>query len=404
MKSILLLAPLLCLACAREDTAALHRRPISPAATSGWARLPLDAEAQRNLKGAWISDAEGRSVPFLEAREGLWESRALTLENLMLGRDAQGRPTAEFTLHLPEGWQIGEREALRLDLDLEGPAPWVVALQAERQREGGAFIAYDVPTGDHLYNLSPSGSRTTCTLPWDGQRYRLTLAPTQGEAPRIRGLKVRAETRPEALEAETALDATLEAVPGQSGTWSIRLPDEERVVGLDLLLAPPAAPLRPEVRVGESPDAEDRGWPGTDLVWNLPALNTRSTRIALLPALTKRLTLRLPQGAQPQSVRVLVRRQTLIFPVEAGRSHALHLGGEARTAPGNLGSLPSLRTLVAAAPLSLGPREPDPQGLPRRIGADQRARPWMPWIAGLAVLGMALAAWKLLPGKARPDA
>lgn len=400
MKSFILLAPLLCLACAREDTAALHRRPISPAPARGWARLSLDAEAQRNLKGAWISDAQGRSVPFLEAREGLWEPRALALENLMLGRDAHGRPTAEFTLRLPEGWQVGEREVLKLDLDLEGPVPWVAALQAERQREGGAFIAYDFPAAVHLYNLSPSGTRTTCTLPWDGQRYRLTLAPTQGEAPRIRGLKVLAETRPEALEAETAMEASLDAVPGQPGTWSIRLPEDERVVGLDLLLAPPAAPMRPEVRLGEGPEAEDRSWSGTDLVWNLPALASRATRIALLPTLTRRLALRLPPGAQPQSVRVLVRRQTLIFPVEAGPGHALHLGGEARLAPGNLGSLPSLRTLAATAPLALGPREPDPQGLPRRIGADQRARPWMPWIAALAALAMAVAVWKLLPGKA----
>jgi hypothetical protein len=76
----------------------------------------------------------------------------------------------------------------------------------------------------------------------------------------------------------------------------------------------------------------------------------------------------------------------------------LHLGGASKPAPGNLGALPSLRTLASAAPLTLGPSEPDPQGIPHRIGADERARPWMPWVAGIAVLALAAVAWKLLKG------
>ena len=103
MKPVLLLAPLLCLACAREDTTAPHRRPIAPAAASGWARLPLDAEAQRALKGAWIGDAEGRSVPFLEAREGLWEARSLALDNLMLGVEEEREGDATANDHLGLG-------------------------------------------------------------------------------------------------------------------------------------------------------------------------------------------------------------------------------------------------------------------------------------------------------------
>ncbi|WP_257306916.1 hypothetical protein [Geothrix campi] len=397
MKPALLLTSILCLACAREDTAALHRRPIPPAATSGWARLPLDADAQRQLKGAWIGDAAGRSIPFLEAREGLWESRTLPLEHLLTGRDAEGRPTVEFSLKLPEGWQVGERETLKLDFDLEGRAPWVAQVKAERQRDGGDFIAYDPTSPAHLYDLASSGTRRTLVLPWDGHRYRLTLAASQGEAPRIRGLSVRAETRPEALETELALDGTLTPEPGQPRTWRLTLPDTERVVGLDLVLAPPAAPLAPEIRLGEGPAAE-RPWACSDLVWNLPALRTRSTRIALMPALVKTITVSLPEGATPQSLRVLVRRQTLILPEEAGQAYALHLGGEAKPAPGNLGALPSLRALASTAPLVLGPREPDPQGLPRRIGADERARPWMPWVAGIAVLMLAAVAWRLLKG------
>lgn len=389
---------LLGLACTREDTAALRRRPIPPAAASGWARLPLDAEAQRQLKDAWIGDAAGRSVPFLEAREGLWEARTLPLDHLLTGRDAEGRPTAEFSLRIPEGWQVGERETLRLDLDLDGRAPWVAQVKAERQREGGAFVAFDPAVPLHLYDLSPAGSRHTLDLPWDGQRYRITLLASQGEAPRIRGLSARAETRPEALEAELALEGVLASEPGRPRTWRLTLPDTERIVGLDLVLAPPAAPLRPEIHLGEGVEA-DRFWTCGDLVWNLPALGTRASRLALAPVLAKTLTLSLPEGATPERVRVLVRRQTLIVPVEAGQAYALHLGGQARSAPGNLGALPTARALASAAPLALGPAEPDPQGLPRRIGADERARPWMPWVAGLAVLALAAVAWRLLKGQ-----
>lgn len=385
---------ILCLACAREDRASLHRRPISPAPISGWACLALDASAQRQKRGAWIGDAAGHSIPFIEAREGLWESRSLPLENLLTGRDAEGRPTVEFSLKLPEGWQVGERESLKLDLDLEGRAPWVALVKAERQREGGGFIAYDPGSPLHLYDLSPSGSRRGLELPWDGQRYRLTLLASQGEAPRIRGLSARAEARPEALEAELALDGTFAPEPGRPRTWRLTLPDTERIVGLDLVLTPPSAPLRPELRLGETTD-EDRGWSCSDLVWNLPALNTKSSRIALAPVQARTLTITLPEGASPQGARILVRRQTLIFPAEAGQAYALHLGGEARQAPGSLGALPSIRALASRAPLSLGAPEPDDQGLPRREGADQRARPWMPWIAGLALLVLGAAAWRL---------
>jgi len=398
-----LVLTLLGLACAREDAATLRRRPIPASPASGWARLPLDAEAQRQLDGVWIGDGAGRSVPFLQAREGLWEARTLPLEHLLTGRDAEGRPTAEFSLRLPEGWQVGERETLRLDLDLDGRAPWVAQVKAERRQEGGDFIVCDPGSPLHLYDLSPAGSRHTLDLPWDGQRYRLTLMTSQGEAPRIRGLSVRAESRPEALEAELAVEGTLAPEPGQPRTWRLTLPDTERIVGLDLVLAPPAAPLRPEIRLGEGTGA-DRGWACGDLVWNLPALGTRASRLALAPALAKTLTLSLPEGATPQQVRVLVRRQTLLVPVEAGQIYALHLGGQAKPAPGSLGALPSLRALASTTPLALGPAEPDPQGLPRRIGADERARPWMPWVAGLALLVLGYAAWRLLRSSGHPTA
>jgi hypothetical protein len=391
------------LACAREDRAPLNRRPISPAPTSGWARLPLDADAQRQLKGAWIGDAAGRSIPFLEAREGLWESRTLSLNNLLTGKDTDRRPTAEFSLTLPAGWQVGEREHLKVDLELEGRTPWVVQVKAERQREGGGFIAYDPASPLHLYDLSPSGSRRSLDLPWDGQRYRLTLLASQGEAPRIRSLSVHAETRPEALETELAMDGTLTPEPGKPRTWRITVLASQRVVGLDLQLTPPAAPLRPELRIGEGTD-EDHGLPCSDLVWNLPALNTKATRIAFMPVQAKTLTLTLPEGATPQRVRLLVRRQTLIFPAEADQAYRLHLGGEAKPAPGSLGALPSIRSLASHAPLTLGPAEPDDQGLPHLESADQRAKPWMAGVAGLALLVLGTVAWRLSRQTEHPPA
>jgi len=385
---------LLSLACAREDRSTLQRRPIPPAPASGWAKLPLDAQAQRQRAGAWIGDAAGRSIPFLEAREGLWESRSLTLEHLLAGKDAEARPTVEFSLKLPEGWQVGERESLKLELDLEGAAPWVVQVKAERQREGGAFIAYEPTSPMHLYDLSPSGSRRSLDLPWDGQRYRLTLLSSQGAAPRIRSLSARAETRPEALEAELALDSTLSPEPGKPRTWRLSLPESDRIVGLDLLLAPPAAPLRPDIRLSEGLE-DTRDCYCSDLVWNLPALNTKATRIALAPIQAKSLTLTLPEGATPERVHILVRRQTLIFPAEAGQAYALHLGGEAKPAPGSLGALPSIRTLASRKPLTLSAAEPDAQGIARRETTDQRARPWMPWVAGLALLILGWVALRL---------
>jgi hypothetical protein len=381
-------------ACAREDRTSLLQRPIAPAPISGWARLPLDAEAQRQAKDLWIGDAGGQSLPFLEAREGLWEARTLAVEGLLTGRDTEGRPTLEFSLKLPEGWQVGERERLELDLDLDGRAPWVAQVLAERRRDGGGFIAYEPTAPLHLYDLAPSGSRRSLDLPWDGERYRLTLLASQGEAPRLRGLTVRAQTRPEALETELAMDGTLAVEPGKPHTWRLTLPDSQRMVGLDLVLVPPVAPVRPEIRISEGTEA-DQNWTCRDLVWNLPALNTKSSRIAFAPVQARSLVFSLPAGAMPQRTRVLVRRQTLIFPAEAGQAYALHLGGASKPAPGSLAALPALRALRGTAPLRLGAARPDEQGLPRRARADQRARPWMPWIAGMALLLLGGATWRL---------
>jgi hypothetical protein len=379
------------LACARQDASHLRRRNVAPPAASGWARVVLDAEAQRDEAGLWISDATGRSVPFLRIREGLWAPQPLEVQHLNLGMDDQGRPSADFEVKLPPSWQGGERARLRVDLDLQGEAPWVAAVAAARERQGGGFLAYDAAP-EHLYDLSPSGRQNSLHLPWDGDRYRLALRTEQGRVPRIAGLRVWAETPPEAVSPTVLQATTVVPVAGKAGFWRVSLAGPDRVAGLEVVLVPPAAPLRVEVLS----EAQDGASLGSAQLWNLPALDSRATRLDLPGTVTQSLLLRLTEGARPESVQARIRRETLAFPVEAGQGYALHLGGAARPAPGDLGALPSSRILLSAAPLPLGPATPDPDGLPRRVEAGTRARSWMPWVAGLAVLLLAAVAWRLL--------
>jgi len=68
-----------------------------------------------------------------------------------------------------------------------------------------------------------------------------------------------------------------------------------------------------------------------------------------------------------------------------------------KRAPGSLAALPdSSRAVYAQKPLSLGAEEADSQGLPRLIQGAERTRPWLVWVAGLAVLVLGFFAWKLL--------
>ncbi|HEX9082211.1 MAG TPA: hypothetical protein VF768_08025, partial [Holophagaceae bacterium] len=261
---------------------------------------------------------------------------------------------------------------------------------AARQRAGGEFLAYEAE--DHVYDLSPSGHRTSLRLPWDGDRYRLSLRPEQGRVPRILGLRAWAETPPVAISPHLQEDAALAPVAGRPGSWRVSLGAPDRITGLEVVLAPPAAPLRVEVC-----PAQGEGGPlASALLWNLPALGSRATRVDLPPTLAQDLLLRLPEGAQPVSVKVRLHREALLFPAEKGVAYCLHLGGEAKPAPGDLGALPSSRLLLAAEPLGLGPEHPDPDGLPRRVDAAARSRPWIPWVAGLAILGLGVVAWRLL--------
>lgn len=386
--------------CTTRPSESLTRKPVAPPPRSGWARLPLDREAQRAFPRLWLGNGEGRSVPFLVAHDELWSRRDLPVGRQLLGKDGAGSPTAELQLGLPEGWQTRDREHVTFRLDLEGDGPWACRVRVERKLEGGDWSTLETPQPLHVYDL---GSRQTeLTVPWEAMRYRLTLEAIHGQAPRLKGLAAQAATRPEAVAEDVAETPRMTPVPGESQAWDLRLEGPDRIVGADITLAPPAAPLaarwstvappRPEV-----PRETETSLSTSGLLWNLPALEARSTRVALGPVTTDHLRLRLPAGAEPTSVRLLVRRDVLIFPAQAGERLWLHLGGKTKPAAGSLEALPqSSREVYGRQPLALGPSEPDPEGQEDPGRRPSPWKPWLPWIAGAAVLVMAGAALRLL--------
>lgn len=386
---------------APEDRARPKRAAVAPAPVSGWARVVLSREAQQGFPDLWIGGSDGASVPFLVERDGLWESRELRLSKLLVGRDASGHPTAEFTLDLPGAWQVREREHLHLQFDLEGAVPWVARVEVQRRLGEGPGIRLERDEPLHVFDLGEAGRRTDVVIPWDALRHRVTLVPLQGAAPRFKGLRARATTEP-SLRSEDALETphwTAEA----DGTWILALDGPDRIVGADVVLEPPVAPVSPRFSVStasvdrEPSEGSVRSLAVSGLLWNLPALGSSATRVDLEPITTDRLRLHLPEGARVASVKLRVRRDALLFPAEAGKSYFLHWGGRVKPAPGNLSALPdSSRALYQQAPLAVGPAEVDPQGLPRRLPHEDPLRRGLPWIAGAAVLILGAVALRLL--------
>lgn len=387
-----------------EDRASLKRAAVAPAPESGWARVVLSREAQQGFPDLWIGEPGGTSVPFLVERDGLWAPRDLRLSNLLLGRDASGRPTAEFTLALPETWQVRDREHLHLRFDLEGAAPWVARVEVQRRLGEGPGITLERDEPLHVFDLGEAGRRSEVVIPWDALHHRITLVALQGAAPRFKGLTARAATEP-SLRAEDALE-TPRLTAEADGSWTLALEGPDRIVGAEVALKPPVAPVSPRFSVPPppvpqgQPEGYARPVSASGLLWNLPALDSASTRISLEPITTDRLRLCLPEGAQVATVKLRVRRDALLFPAEAGKAYHLHWGGRVKPAPGNLSALPdSSRTLYQQAPLAVGPAAADPQGLPRSVAQEDPLRRWLPWIAGAAVLGLGALALRLLRGR-----
>lgn len=406
MNKFLALTMLLGLGCAQEDRTGLERRPLSAPAQSGWARVRLDGSAQAKADTLWLGDGEGTSIPFLIERDGLWTPQDLETQHLLMGRNEAGNPSAEFGLKLPEGWRVREREHLSLDLELQGIAPWAARVNVERQFAGGTWLRVETTLPPFVYDLGDGHGKRSLTLPWDGDRYRISLEPAQGKAPALKGLRVRAHTVPEALEVDERLTA-FELLPKPSsdaGIWQVHLPSRHRVVALDLHLRPPVAPIYASITIPRKPDPIQRPpsfW-GSGPVWNLPALNAVATRIPLTPRTLDTFQIQLPSNVALERVEVLVRREALLFPAEAGKAYFLHLGGRPKRAPGNLGALPPSRDIYTKVPLNLGTAEPDPQGLGRRIEGGERTRGWLPWAVGGVVGLLLLVAWSFLKPPAEP--
>jgi len=405
MKHLIIALLMLLPACGHassKDRDALRRKAIAPATTNGWARVPLDREAQKAFPELWLSDAQGNRVPYLVERDGLWQPRELDLEKLAVGTDSKGRPTAEFVLKFPQGWQVREREQLKIDLELRGAAPWVCRVEVSRRLEGSTSINFqrDIPL--HVFDLGDAGTRTSLSVPWDFKIYRITLNTIQGKAPAIKGLRVTATTEPSARPEDAAVSPRLDAL--SRGQWKLSLDGPDRIIGAEITLNPPVAPGSPRsVQIvtpapGER-DSEvnrERSVSSTGLLWNLPALETTSNRISLEPTTTDCLHLRLPEGAIPSAVKLLVRRDVLLFPAEAGKSYFLHMGGQVQSAPGNLSALPdSSRGIYQREALMLGNSEPDPQGIAKATQPLEGTKPWLPWIAGIAVVALGFVALKL---------
>jgi hypothetical protein len=182
--------------------------------------------------------------------------------------------------------------------------------------------------------------------------------------------------------------------------WVLTLPGAGRLVAADLTLAPPAAPVAAQVLALRSDGrGEERAENlGSGVVWNLPALESRATRVALAPSVESKLRVELPEGAELAAATVLVRHSVLLFPSEAGKAYTLHGGGVRKTAPGDLGLLPSSRLVYTRDPLTLGAPEPDPEGLAVPVDPGRQTRPWLAWVVGLVVLLLGFAGFRLLRG------
>ncbi|MCE1228921.1 MAG: hypothetical protein LWX11_05480 [Firmicutes bacterium] len=384
--------------------AAPQRKAITPAQASGWARLALDRETQQAFPDLWLSDGQGRRVPFLVERDDLWQPRELELASLTVGKDEQGRPTLEFSLKYPEGWSVRQREQLRIALEVEGEGPWVCQVLVNRRQEGSTFIQLDGPAPLHVFDLGEAGRRLECSVPWDAKVYRITLQAVQGRAPHLKGLRVTATTQSSERPEDLTLTPRLESLG--KGEWKLSLEAADRLVGAQITLQPPAAPLRPRFHLAPDPNRPREEGPYVSvagLLWNLPALHSTGTRVALGPVTAQELRLHLPEGAVPASVQLLARRDVLLFPAEAGQTYYLHYGGQVLSAPGDLGALPdSSRDIYARAPLSLGTAEADPHGVPLATPPLQSTRPWLPWVAGIAVLILGFGAWKLFRSGEEP--
>lgn len=372
------------------------RRPLTAPTRSGWALLTLDAEAQRHSRGLWISDEQGRPVPFQEMRRGTQAAQEHPAPQQRLGKNEKGWPTAAF--QLPEGGP----HTLRLQVDAPD-RPWVARARLERQGPGGTWVLWDPRPRPHAWQL-PREEGLSFELPDEPGAWRLSLQPVVGRPPRLTGLNLTAPEERWSLMEEARL--SLPFSPVSPGVWRLSLPVGESAAALEIQLKAPAAPLRAELLL-PSPDRPQDLRAARELahdgaLWALPALESEASTLTLFePWETESLFLRLPEGAEPERIEARTHRATLRLPVEQGRVYWAHLGGDAKRAPGELGGLPVAFDPKRAEHLSLGAAVPDPDGWVANHSEDG-LRKALPWLVGAAVLVLAGFAWRLLQSGA-PD-
>ncbi|GEM_PF-456597 len=392
--------------CESEDHSMLARRELGVVSASGWARVKIPPEVSQQRDSLWLSDENGTPVPFVEEREGLWRPQRLGVIDLLLGIDDQGRPTAEFGLKSPEGWKIRDREHLELALSVIATGPWVARVDVAQQRHDGVFVTSQASAPMFVYELGNQARDLDVVLPWDADRYRVTLSPTQGPVPKITAIAVTASTVPEALEPDARIGPiTLRTLAttndrGRQG-YELELPGPDRVVAFDLTLRAPVAPVVAGVR---RPSHDPQRRPvelGSGLLWNLPALQHQSERITIAPTFGQHFELSLPEGVVLTAAHALVHREALLFPAEAEARYYIHTGGRVVTAPGDLATLPVSRLVYERSPVTLGDPEPDPHGRPHVLDAGQRTRPWLPYVIGVLVVVLGVVAFSLLRASAR---
>jgi hypothetical protein len=384
------------LACVALNAQTYTRRPLSTPARSGWALLSLDADAQRQSKGLWISDDQGRPVPFQEMHRGANAAQETPAPQQRLGRNDKGWPTAAF--ELPEG---GPR-TLRLQVD-PVDRPWVARALLERQGPGGTWVLWDPRPRPHAWQLHREEG-LSFELPAESGPWRLSLKPVVGRPPRLLGLTLTAPAEAWSLQEEAQLPVAFSAVG--NGAWRLTLPEGESILSFDVHLKAPAAPLAAELLVplAERPQdlkaAQPLGHEGA--LWALPALESEASRLTLYGATgASTLFLRLPEGGEPDRIEARVHRATLRVPVEQGRSYWAHFGGTPKVAPGELGALPMAFDPKHTERLTLGAAVPDPEGHTASQPHDGLGR-MLPWAVGAAVLALAAVAWRLLQSGA-PD-
>lgn len=379
------------------DEAPLQRRALTRPTRAGWAMVELDGAAQRQRTTLWISDAEGHPIPFQDMREGTRRETPGPIPDLRLGRDAEGRPAATFTLPTFPGGT----PRLRLAVAAQD-RPWIARVKLERQGPGGTWLLWDPRPRPHVWQWADRDEELTVPLPAEPGPWRATLVPILGRAPRWTGLTFDVQQGTWNLRREERLPLT--AAPEGPGRWRLAIPEGEPVRALEVRLRPPTAPLQAELAAPQPPvegrASEPRTLAHQGALWNLPPFESEGTRLELLEGFSGgALLLRLPEGAEPLGVDAIATRGTLAFPAEPGQTYFLHLGGAVKPTPGTLAGFTEGFDPLKAERLTLGAPEADPQGLRAQAAPvtpwDRLAGAW-PWLIGLATLGLLAFAARLL--------